>query len=118
MGTVTNISVHDLEVPLLDGRIVKSGETVEVHDDLLHEHGEECGGELIDTSTRENCDRHGFTWPAGTWTWEMSPEYAAGEEQRKAAWAEAHPEPVEESPPPETAPETPETPEVPPEGQE
>jgi hypothetical protein len=67
MGTVTNITSEDLEVSLLDHRIVKAGETVEVHDDLLHAHDESCGDEQIQTSTRENCDRHGFVWPETTW---------------------------------------------------
>jgi hypothetical protein len=67
MGNVTNISGEDLEVTLLDGRIVKAGETVDVHDDLLHAHDDTCGAELPGTSTRENCDRHGFVWPDTVW---------------------------------------------------
>ncbi len=67
MGSVTNISTEDLEVPVLDGRIVKAGETVDVHDDLLHAHDESCGADVFGTSTRANCDKHGFVWPEQTW---------------------------------------------------
>jgi hypothetical protein len=67
MGTVTNISGEDLTVSLLEHRIVKAGETVEVHDDLLHAHDESCGADVFGTSTREHCDKHGFVWPEATW---------------------------------------------------
>lgn len=79
MGTVTNTSDEDLEVSLLDGRIVKAGETVEdVHDDLLHAHDESCGAELPGTSTREHCDKHGFVWPAATWLVNGEPQAGQG----------------------------------------
>ncbi len=67
MGTVTNISGEDLEVSLLDHRIVKAGDSVDVDDDLLHAHDDTCGDEKPGTSTRAHCDKHGYVWPEANW---------------------------------------------------
>jgi hypothetical protein len=66
VARITNISGEDRDVPLLGGRTVADGETVEVDDQLLED----------------------FAWPESTWKVETTASGAASS-SKKAAKASA-----------------------------